>query len=492
MSEPKASEPTSTLKPKASEPTSTLEPNASEPATTLVAAGAASDTAAGDLLAVADRVVGWARDGEQVEVVVGRGRETEVRVYEGDIESLSSAESQGVGIRVVADHRQGFAYAGTLDPDVLGETLDEARDNARFGTLDDYLGLAEPDGVAVADLDLYRPELLSMPTGRKVEMALELERAVRGGDGRISSVESAEYGDVVAEACVVTNTGIRTSGRESGCFLGAYPLATDGDETQTGFGFSVGRAPDDLDLDKAAGDAVRRAVRQLGSVKPRGGRATVVLDPYVTAQFIAIVAGTLNGEAVQKGRSLFADRMDEEVAAPLLSLVDDPTDVRAYTATQTDGEGLAARRNVLIDGGVLRRFVHNSYTARKAGTVSTGNAARGGFRSVPGVGCLAVRIEPGTASQPELLAGVGDGVLVASVSGLHSGVNPVSGDFSTGAEGLRVSGGSLGEPLREFTIASTLQKMLKDVVAVGGDVEWLPMSAAGVSLVIEDVTISGL
>lgn len=139
---------------------------------------------------------------------------------------------------------------------------------------------------------------------------------------------------------------------------------------------------------------------------------------------------------------------------------------------------------------MLQKFVHNAYSARRAGTTSTANAVRG-FSSTPGVGCRALSLAPGAKLQPELLAAVGDGVLVSSVSGLHSGVNPVSGDFSTGAEGLRISGGALAEPLREFTIASTLQKMLADVADVGGDLEWLPMRAAGVSLVVRDVTLSG-
>jgi PmbA protein len=217
----------------------------------------------------------------------------------------------------------------------------------------------------------------------------------------------------------------------------------------------------------------------------------VVLDPYVTAQFLAILGGTLSGEAVQKGRSLFADRLGDEVASPLVTLVDDPTNPAAFTATETDGEGLATRRNVLIDQGVLAMFVQNAYTARRAGTRSTGSAVRGGFKSTPGVGCMATSLAPGTATQAELVAGIGDGLLIQDVAGLHSGVNPVSGDFSTGAEGLRIRGGELAEPVREFTIASTLQKMLKDVQAVGSDLQWLPMSASGVSLVIDEVTISG-
>ena len=202
-------------------------------------------------------------------------------------------------------------------------------------------------------------------------------------------------------------------------------------------------------------------------------------------------AALLNGEAVVKGRSLFRDRIGETVAAPFVTLVDDPTNPKAYTATDVDGEGLAARRNVLIDDGVLRQFVHNSYSARRAGTVSTGNATRGGFAGTPGVGCLALSLAPGSRTQQELIADVDDGLLVQQMQGLHSGVNPISGDFSTGAAGLLITNGTVGAPVREITIASTLQRMLLDIVEVGGDLEWLPMRSAGMSLVIRDVTMSG-
>lgn len=443
-----------------------------------------------DLLAIGDRIAGWAHDSEEIEAVVVRSRDTEIRAYEGEVEQLSSAQTQGVGIRVVRDQRVGFAYAGSLDDDVLSETLAEARDNAGFGTPDEFVGLASPDGVAVADLDLFRASLADFPTDAKVEMAIALERAAKAADRRISGVESADYVDSVAESAVVTSTGIRTAARETAAYIMASVLAADGDETQTGFGFSVGRDPSDLDIDKAAGDAAERATRMLGATKPPSERVTVVLDPWVTAQLLGIIGSTLSGEAVLKGRSPFADRLGEEIASGLLTLVDDPTNPEAFTATQTDGEGLATRRNSLIEGGVLKAFLHNSYTARRMQTVSTGSAVRG-FKSTPSAGTRAVSLIPGTKSQAELLAGVGDGILIQSVTGLHSGVNPVSGDFSTGAQGLRIEGGAAGAPLREFTIASTLQRILHDVLAVGGDIEWLPMAAAGVSLVVGDVTVSG-
>ncbi len=444
-----------------------------------------------ELFALADRVLAGARGGEQVEVVVERSRDTQVRVYEGQVESLSSAESQGVGVRVVVDGRQGFAYAGTLDPSAIEEALADARDNAGFATPDECAGLAEPDGVPVPQLDLFHPALASAPAERKVALATELERAVLGADPRIVGLESADYVDSMSEAVVVSTTGVRSASRDGICYVMAYAVAAEGSETQTGFGFSVGRDPATLDVERAAADAAARAIRMLGATQPPTDRTTVVLDPFVTAQLLGIVAGTLTGDAVQKGRSLFADRLGEEIASPLVTLVDDPTDPRAYGASQTDGEGLACRRNVLVGAGVLDRFVHNALTARRAGTTSTGSAVRGGFKSVPGVGCRAVALEPGSLDQDAILAEVGDAILVQAVSGLHSGVNPVSGDFSTGAEGVRVRDGQRAEPLREFTIASTLQKMLRDVVAIGSDVDWLPMSASGVTLAVADVTVSG-
>lgn len=445
-----------------------------------------------DLLEIGDRVVAHASDGEQVEAVVVRGVDTEIKVYEAEIESLSSAQSQGVGVRVIVDGKQGFAYAATFDDEALRETLAEARDNASFGTFDEFQGLAEPDGVPIPELDLYRAATAEFPTDRKVDMALELERAVRAADERISGIESAEYFDSSSEGAIVSTTGIRNAGRESACYLSTYAMASENGETQTGFGFSVGREPGELDVAKTANDAALRATRLLGATKPNSERVTVVLDPWVTAQFLGLLGYTLNGESVLKGRSLFADRLGDEVAAPIVTLVDDPTDPTAFSATDTDGEGLACRRNVLIAGGTLDRFVHNAYTARRAGTSSTGSAVRGSFKSTPGVGTQAVTLLPGGRSQEELIRDVGEGLLVQDVAGLHSGVNPVSGDFSTGAEGLRITGGEIADPVREFTIASTLQRMLLDVLAIGNDLEWLPMSAAGVSLVIRDVTVSGV
>jgi PmbA protein len=447
-----------------------------------------------DLTALAERVAGWARTGEEVEVYVARGDETDIRAYDGEVESLTSATSAGIGIRVISDHRLGFAWAGSLDPSVLEETLAEARDNASFATPDDHVALAVPDGVPAVDLDLWDEGLAAVPTTAKVELALALEAQARAADAHIRQVDHADYGDGSVEMALVSTTGMRAASRKTSGYISVSVIAGEGDGSQTGGGFSVSRGFEGLDPDRATDDAVIRAVRLLGATKGPSGRQTVVFDRRAATTVLSVVSGALSGEAVDKGRSFFAGRIGEQVGDTVLTLVDDPTDPRAYGAAAYDAEGLACRRNVLIDAGVLRGFLYDTVSASRAGVRSTGSAVRGGFAGTPRPGCRALTVAPGPEGFDEdaVLAAVGEGLFVQSMTGVHSGVNPISGDFSVGAEGLMIRDGRLAEPVREITVASTLQRMLQSVVAVGADVEWLPGIAAGQTLAFGDMQISGI
>ena len=443
-----------------------------------------------ELFALADSLIETATGGEQIEVYISRGSSTEVRVHSGEVEHFVSAMSSGIGIRIINDGRTGFAHAGNLDAEIASEVLAEARENVSFSSVDEWAALAEPDGVDVTARDLWSDGLERYPTADKVELAKRLERMTLELDSRIR-VDDTNFVDGGGEGLVVTSTGIRRYGRSNSCYLSVSTLADDTDGTRTGFGFAVGAHPGEFDVERAAREGVDRATRLLGATKPASRSTTVVLDPFVTSQLLGIIGSTLSGDAVVRGRSLFADRVGESIAASTFTLVDDPTDRRAYTATDLDGEGLAARRNVLVDGGELKGFVHSSYSARRAGSATTGNAIRGGYAGSPSAGCLALQLVPGDRSQSDLIASIDDGVLIEGVSGLHSGVNTVSGDFSVGATGMSIRHGALAEPVREFTIASTIQRLLNDIVEVGGDLEWLPMRASGSSLVIRDVMVSG-
>ncbi|HEX3796235.1 MAG TPA: TldD/PmbA family protein [Acidimicrobiales bacterium] len=450
-----------------------------------------------DLLTLATSVVDQARPGESMEVYVTRGTENEVRAYEGAVESLTSADSSGVGIRLILDgpegegSRLGFAWAGSLDPTVIEAALSDARDNARYATPDPDVVLAVPDGQAAVDIDLWDDRVASTAMDAKIALAIDLERATRGADPRIRQVSSADYSDARTEVALASTTGIRSTARRTTASVSVDAIAGDAADTQTGTGFSVGRSPADLDSDWAQREAVERATRLLGARKAQSGRCTVIFDPRVVSTLLSVVASALSGEAVVKGRSFFAGRIGEVVAHPSVTLVDDPTDPRAFAAAAYDAEGLACRRNILIEDGVLRMFVFDTVSARRAQTRSTGSAVRGGFAGTPSAGCRALLLAPGTQGAEEILASVGDALYVQSVTGMHSGVNPVSGDFSVGAEGLMVRNGVFAEPVREVTVASMLQRMLQSVVAIGSDVRWLPGVAAGQTLAIGDMQLSG-
>ena len=448
-----------------------------------------------DLLGIAQRVADAAAPGEQVEAYVLRTRETEVHVFGGDVESLSVAEIEGVGVRVVVDGRQGYAWAGSLDPDVVSETLTEARDNAAFGAPDDTNGLASPAdfGVAPAVLDLWRDDVLAVDTAAKVDLALALEAAVLAADPRVRGVESTAYGDAASEAAIANSLGVAVSSRRTTASLSAFAMAGEGTETQTGSGFSAGRAFADLELEVAARDAAERAVRLLGAKQVPSRRIPVVFDPLVTRSLLALVGGALSGEAIT-ARPLDVPRPRRRAGGRTTRHAGRRPHRTAGVRCRrcTTARVCPTRRVGLVTDGVLTGHLHNVTTARRAGgdARTTGSAVRG-FKSPPSVGARALHLLPGELTPEQILASVPEALYVQSVSGLHSGTNSVSGDFSVGAVGLMVRNGEFAEPVREVTIASTLPRMLQDVVHVGADLTWLPGGAAGMTLLVGEMSLAG-
>ncbi len=445
-----------------------------------------------ELSEIAANVLSWSNDNEDVEVYVSRTVDTEVVAYNGDIESQSRAEQTGIGIRVIRDHRSGFAFAGAIDDEALGETLRDARENAACATPDEFVSLASPDGVAPVEIDAWDEEVLRFPMQDKLRLALELDEKTRVSDPRIRSVQAAEFGDGASEAVLMSTAGINARTRRTGCYVSVYALAGEGDQTQSGGGFSTGRGPSELRVDEAIDDAVMRSTRLLGAVKPKSTRLSVLFDTRATPSIVGALSSALNGENVSKGRSFLGSRMGEQIAVPGFSLVDDPRNPLAYGASSFDGEGLASRKNVLIDGGVLSEWLCDTYAANRLKRRPNGAAVRSGFRSGPRTGARALALLPGHQSQAELIRSIDRGVLVQSLLGAGTGgINAISGDVSLGAEGLLIEDGELTEPVREFTIASTIQEMLMNVSGIGNDIEWLPGAIAGVSIVVDDMALSG-
>jgi PmbA protein len=445
-----------------------------------------------ELLALARRGLDAARKGEAVEVYASWGRETEVKVFEGEVESLTSAESRGVGVRVIVEGRLGYAYVADPDPAEVAELVEQARTNAALAAPDDGNVLPAPQPIEPLE-GILLPELLDAPAEEKVRLALEVERACRAADERVTGVETAQYGEGIGRAAIASTSGVEATGERGDCWAVAFALAGGNGETQTGFGLRIARRPADLDVAAAGREAAERATRLLGARKPKTERMPVLLDPVAASSFLGVVAAGLTAEAVLKGRSLFADVVGESVASDVVRLFDDGRALEGPAAEPFDGEGVPTGRTPLIEGGTLRGFLHNTYTATRMGAVSTGNARRGGFKSTPGVAPTNLILAPGAETPEQLYARAGRALLVQDLIGVHSGANPISGDFSVGATGVLIEGGTFGAPIREATIASSVLDILRAIVAVGSDIRFLPFggSVGTPTILVGEMTVAG-
>jgi PmbA protein len=439
---------------------------------------------------IVQRLAGQASGGEGVEAYAEQTTRTEINAFEGEIERLTSASSTGVGIRVVRDGRLGYAYTADLSDDGLRQCLDEARANLDVSTEDP--GNVLPDAVAIEPLDgIFDPRQVDVPPQRKVQLALDLEARTKAANPKVTKVESASYGDAVVQVAIASSAGVNGTLSVTRAWCYSTALATQDGQSQIGVGIDSGRSLEELDIDPVAAEAADRAVRLLGATKPRTRTVPVVFDRMAAPSVIGVLLAGLSAEAVQKGRSLFADKLGERVAAPGLELIDDGRLLDGPGAAPFDDEGVPTRRNVLFSDGVLQLFLHNTASAAREGATSTGNAARASFKSSPGISAHNVYFVPGDKDQAGLLAQAGEGLLVQDITGVHSGANPITGDFSVGVSGLWFRNGELAEPIREATVAAGLLDILKGIVAVGSDLRWSTGSIGGSSLLIGEMTVAG-
>jgi PmbA protein len=418
--------------------------------------------------------------------------ERSVRVYDGKVESLTEAGSKGAGVRVFRAGRTGYAYGSDLGEEGLRSLARAAAEAAAVTEPDEHAGIAPPGEAAPVD-GLVASEFAEWTMERRVELALAVERVARGRDPLVSNVEDTVYADSQGRVALVSSNGFSGSFEQTQCYAYAYAFAGEGADRMTGIGLAVARGPDGIDPEAVGTEAADRAVALHGARQPASRRCPVVLDPHVAASFAGVIGRTLSADAVQRGRSLFAGKEGESIADPALQLLDDGTDPEGLATAPFDGEGVPQQRTPLIEGGKLRTYLFDAYTARKAQRESTGNGTRGSYRSPPSVGATNLVVAPGSGSTAELVRAAGEGLYVMGVSGLHSGVNAISGSFSVGATGRLIRAGELAEPAREMTIASDLVSMLTAVQQAGGEARWIPFggSVKAPALLVREMTIAG-
>lgn len=433
-----------------------------------------------------------AMDIDQAEAFVTRAGSTSIKIYGGQIDELASSAASGVGIRVFKSGSEGFAYSSELTPEGLETAAQAAVKNSRVTAPDEYSGLPEP-ARQYPDLEIYSEKLRQVPLDAKIELAMQVEAAALGHDPRVVQVEHAAYNEAEGTVAIANSLGLAREYRETTCFAYTMAIAEEDGLMQTGMSFTTGREPEQLDADECGHEAAARAVSLLGASQAESMVCPVVTDPFVTSSLIGVIGSVLTAEAVQKKRSLFAGLEGELVAADVFTLLDDGTHPDGIASAPFDGEGVPSGETMIIQEGKLQGFLYDAYTGRKGNHPSTGNGIRTSYRSGPHVGPTNLRVVGGNASQGEIIASLDKGFFVTQVSGIHSGANAVSGDFSVGAAGQMIENGKLSKPVREVTIAGDMLTMLKSIVTVGNDNRWIPFGGSihAPTLLIEKMTVSG-
>lgn len=334
---------------------------------------------------VAERFASKAQGSEQIEVYVSHGSDVEISIYKQEVENMTTADATAVGVRVINDHREGSAWAESLDEDILKQTLANARENASISEPDEYAAMVKPsdiDDVVAVQRDGWNDSILTMSIQDKIAMALEVDLRASKKDERIVDVTESSYEDGWGHSVVANSHGITVTNSATSASISTN-LMLGHDESQESSGFSFGRGCDTLDIDEALDMAFTRGVRLLNGTQPISASVPVIFDPMVTTQFLGIISGMLSGGAVAKGRALLADRLGDTIGNTNLNLIDDPTHELAFSSATYDAEGMPTRRNVFLDQGVLTQFAHSMYSSRRLNMKANACARRGEFRLGP-------------------------------------------------------------------------------------------------------------
>jgi PmbA protein len=430
------------------------------------------------------------------EAVVREGDEFSVNVRMGEVETLKESGSRALGLRVFLGQRSASTSTSDLTADGIRQLVDGAIALAKVTEEDPFNGLPEASefGSIDGDLHLFYDDVYSLEGPERIEWARRAEAAALAADPRITNSDGGSFDAATGRKVQANSRGFLGSYRSSYAGVSAAPLAVDvnGQMQRDGWWSSARRLADLESPESVGKEATRRTVRRLGARRVPTQRVPIVFAPEVARSLIGSVFDAASGDSIWRHASFLAGKLGEQIAAPTLTIVDDnamllPTGVGGFGTSPFDGEGLPSRRTIVVEGGVLRNYVLNTYTARKLGLKSTHNASRG-LAGTPGIGSGNLYLVPGTLTPEEIIASVPAGLYVTSLMGF--GTNIVTGDYSRGATGLWIENGQLTHAVEEVTIAGNLAEMLANVTAIGNDLVFRG-SVASPTLRIDGMTIAG-
>ena len=425
------------------------------------------------------------------ECVVREGDEFSTLVRLGQVETLKESGSKSIGVRVFFGQRAASTYSSDFSREGLDRMLKSALELAKITSEDPLAGIPEASqlGQLSGDLDLYHKDVYSLPGPDRIDYARRAEKAALVFDPRIKNSEGGSFDAATGHKVLANSHGFVGEYRRSYCSVAAVPIAqTEGGAMQRDYWFSVARTLKKLEPPEQVGKiAAERTLRRLGARKVKTAKVPVVFDPMVSTSILEHIFEGINGDSVYRGASFLAGKLGEKIAGDVVNIIDDGTMPGGFGTSPFDGEGIPTRRTIVIENGVLKSYLLNTYTAKKLGLETTANASRG-LAGTPGIGPGNYFLQPGPRTPKELLAGITEGLYVTEFLG--QGANLVTGDYSRGASGLWISGGEFAYPVEEITVAGNLKELFLNISEVANDLEFRG-SVACPTIRVDGLTVGG-
>ncbi len=425
------------------------------------------------------------------EAVVQEGDEFSTVVRLGEVETLKEAGSRALGVRVFFGQRTASTYTSDFSLEGIERLVSSARDLAQITSKDPHADL--PDAALLGqhsgEMNLFHADVYSLPGPERIDYARRAEKAALDFDSRIKNSEGGSFDASTSHRILANSLGFLGEYRRSFCSLVAVPIAQSEDGAmQRDYWYHMSRSLKALESPEHVGKvAAQRTLRRLGARKVKTAHVPVVFDPLVSRSILDHIFEGVNGDSVYRGASFLAGKLGEKIAGDNVTVIDDGTIEGGFGSSPFDGEGIPTRRTVVIENGVLKSYLLNTYTARKLGMKTTANASRG-LAGTPGIGPGNYFLQPGSKSPQEIIAGISEGLYVTEFLG--HGANLVTGDYSRGAGGIWISGGQFAYPVEEITVGGNLKQMFFNITEIGNDLEFRG-SVAAPTIRIDGLTVGG-
>lgn len=411
------------------------------------------------------------------------------QIYKGEIDDYRSSTVNGVSVRGLYNGKMGYAYTEKLDEDSVSFLLDNIKENSSL-IEDDPQDLFEGN-TNYEKIDFYSTRLSEISIEEKIDFLKKVEKKIYDYDKRVVQTDYAAIQDQLVEKALFNNKGLALQDRNNFLFVVFSVVVKENDEIKSDFYFKLTKDLHSLNPEDIAKEAVEKSLSHLGGKSYPNKTYPVILNNFAASSLLATFSPSFSAKSVQDNQSRLKGKIDHKIASSVVTLVDNPHLPDGIRSGTFDSEGVPTKQLTIVEDGVLKTYFHNLKTANKDGVEPTGHGHKSSYKDSVGVSPSNFYVEPGNKSYEELYAGLEEGIIITSLAGLHSGANPISGDFSLAADGFYVKDGKIVSPTNQMTIAGNFFELMQDIVDVGSDLIFSPMDSYGY-IGSPSLTIKGL